>query len=237
MGSCEKWCKDSVLLGQLRDIVFDYTSNHKSNFCRTELQLQRIQRYLLTSRIWFASRAAPRYIASEVLKVHAMDDVFENKSLANWIKRRTWSQVKGLPPCKHIYPFMVAHKVMTRNSHLQMENRTSQMHSGTTEEGNCSYLLPRAAAAGSKRHKYGPKRKVPVHEITWFLVYRMGVTRSQLGANNGILVCLVREIWQFKLFAGKEVTAVPDDPRGKEVTDGEEKGYCACVETESLCLF
>ena len=27
-------------------------------------------------------------------------------------------------------------------------------HSGTTEEGNCSYLLPRAAAAGSKRHKY-----------------------------------------------------------------------------------
>ena len=25
---------------------------------------------------------------------------------------------------------------------------------GTTEEGNCSYLLPRAAAVGSKRAKY-----------------------------------------------------------------------------------
>ena len=56
-------------------------------------------------------------------------------------------------------------------------------HGGTTEEGNCSYLLPRAAAVGSKRHKYGP--------------------------NTGILVCLVREIWQFKVFAGKEVTALP----------------------------
>ena len=37
----------------------------------------------------------------------------------------------------------------------------------------------------------------------------MGETISQLGANNGILVCLVREIWQFKLFAGKGVTAPP----------------------------
>ena len=55
----------------------------------------------------------------------------------------------------------------------------------------------------------GQIRKVPLHEITWFLVHRMGETRSQLGANNGNLVCLVREIWQFKLFAGKEVTAVP----------------------------
>ena len=52
-------------------------------------------------------------------------------------------------------------------------------------------------------------RKVPVHEITWFLVYEMGETRSQLGANKGILVCLIREIWQFKLFTRKEVTAVP----------------------------
>ena len=61
----------------------------------------------------------------------------------------------------------------------------------------------------------------------------MGETRSQLSANNGILVCLVRDIWQFKLFAGKEVTAVPAT-RGEpeEVTDGEEEGYCACVETE-----
>ena len=57
----------------------------------------------------------------------------------------------------------------------------------------------------------------------------MGETRSQMGANNEILVCLVRDIWQFKLFAGKEVTVVP---AGKEVTDGEEEGYCACAETE-----
>ena len=42
----------------------------------------------------------------------------------------------------------------------------------------------------------------------------MDVTRSQLRANNGILVCLVREIWQFKVFAGKEVTALPA-PRGE----------------------
>ena len=61
----------------------------------------------------------------------------------------------------------------------------------------------------------GQIRKVPLYEIAWFLVYRMGETRSQLSANNGILVCLVREIWQFKLFAGKEVTAVPAT-RGEE---------------------
>ena len=55
----------------------------------------------------------------------------------------------------------------------------------------------------------GQIRKVPVDEIAWFLVYRMNVTRSQLRANDMILVCLVREIWQFKVFAGKEVTALP----------------------------
>ena len=55
----------------------------------------------------------------------------------------------------------------------------------------------------------GQIRKVPLNEITWFLVHRMGETRSRLGANNGNLVCLVREIWQFKLIARKEVTAVP----------------------------
>ena len=57
----------------------------------------------------------------------------------------------------------------------------------------CSYLLPRVAAAESKRDKYGPNA-----------VYRIGETRSQLNANNGI-----REIWQFKVFSGKEVTALP----------------------------
>ena len=63
----------------------------------------------------------------------------------------------------------------------------------------------------------GQIRKVPVYELAWFLVYRMGETRSQLSANHEILVCLVLEIRQFKIFAGKEVTAVP-------VTRGEE-GY------------
>ena len=79
-------------------------------------------------------------------------------------------------------------------------------HGGTTGEGNCSYLLPRAAAAGSKGMNKGQIRKVPVDEIARCLVYRMDVTRSQLGANTGKLVCLVREIWQFKVFTGKEVT-------------------------------
>ena len=55
----------------------------------------------------------------------------------------------------------------------------------------------------------GQIRKVPVDEIAWFLVYIMGETRSQLSANYGILACLLRDIWQSKLFAGKEVTAVP----------------------------
>ena len=53
------------------------------------------------------------------------------------------------------------------------------------------------------------KVSVYMYEITWFLMCQMVGTRSQFGANNGILVWLVQEIWQFKLFAGKEVTAVP----------------------------
>ena len=55
------------------------------------------------------------------------------------------------------------------------------------------------------------KAKVPVDEITWFLVYRMDVTRSQLNANTGILVCLVREICQFKFFTGKKVTPLHEE--------------------------
>ena len=55
----------------------------------------------------------------------------------------------------------------------------------------------------------GQIRKVPVVEIARCLVYRMCETISQLSANNGILVCLAREIWQFNVFAGKEVTAPP----------------------------
>ena len=44
-----------------------------------------------------------------------------------------------------------------------------------------------------------------------FLVYRMDMTRSQLSANTGILVCLVQEIWQFKVFTGKEVTQLYEE--------------------------
>ena len=99
------------------------------------------------------------------------------------------------------------------------------IHGGTTEEGNCSYLLPRAAAARSKRHIYGPN---PQNSRVWnHVICRMVGTRSQMGAYNGILVCLVREIWQFKLFAGKEVTAVPATRR--------EGGYWRRG-TRSLCL-
>ena len=69
-------------------------------------------------------------------------------------------------------------------------------HGGTTEEGNCSYLLPRAAAAGSNGTNKGQIHKVPVEEIARFRSREIGmdVTRSQLSANTGIPMCLVREI-------------------------------------------
>ena len=38
-------------------------------------------------------------------------------------------------------------------------------HGGTTEEGNFSYHLPRAAAVGSNGSNKGQIRKVPVDEI------------------------------------------------------------------------
>ena len=57
----------------------------------------------------------------------------------------------------------------------------------------------------------------------------MDETISHLSANNGILVCLVREKWQFNFFAGKAALTAT---RVEEVTDGGEEGYCACVETE-----
>ena len=79
-------------------------------------------------------------------------------------------------------------------------------HGGTTEEGNCSYLLPRAAAVGSNGTNKGQIRKGRVDKIVRFLVYSMDVTISLLSANTGILMCLVREKWQFKVFTGKEVT-------------------------------
>ena len=89
---------------------------------------------------------------------------------------------------------------------LSVHGGKKSSHGGTTEEGNCSYLLPRAAAAGSNGTNKGQIRQVPVDEIARLLVYRIDVTRSQLSTNTGILVCLVREIWQFKVFTGKEVT-------------------------------
>ena len=70
-------------------------------------------------------------------------------------------------------------------------------------------FFPARPRSDQKGTYTGQIRKVPVDEIAWFLVYRMDVTRSQLGANDWIIVCLVREIWQFKVFAGKEVTALP----------------------------
>ena len=100
---------------------------------------------------------------------------------------------------------------MTYFKDLVLHDLTICTHGGTTEEGNCSYLLPRAAAAGSNGTNKDQIRKVPVAEIARFFVYRMDVTRSQLSANTGILVCLVREIWQFKIFTGKEVTPLHEE--------------------------
>ena len=37
------------------------------------------------------------------------------------------------------------------------------------------------------------------------------MTRSQLSANTGIPVCLVREIWQFKVLTGNEVTPLHEE--------------------------
>ena len=53
-------------------------------------------------------------------------------------------------------------------------------HGGTTEEGNCSYVLLRMAAAGSNGTNKGQKRKVPVDEIARYLVYRMDETNLDL---------------------------------------------------------
>ena len=94
-------------------------------------------------------------------------------------------------------------------------------HGGTTEEGNCSYLLPRAAAAGSNGTNKGQIHKVPVDEIARFLVYRMDVTTSQLSLNTGIPVCLVREIWQFKVFTGKEVTPLHEEVNSLQIRAGK----------------
>ena len=94
-------------------------------------------------------------------------------------------------------------------------------HGGTTEEGNCSYLLPRAAAAGSNGTNKGQIHKVSVDEIALLLVYRIDVIRSQLTANTGIPVCLFREIWQFKVFTGKEVTPLHEEGNSLQFRAGK----------------
>ena len=110
---------------------------------------------------------------------------------------------------------------------------------GTTEKGNCSYLLPCAAAAGSNGTNKGQIHKVPVDEIARFLMYRMDVTRSQLTANTGILVCLVREIWQFKVFTGKEVTPLHEEGNslqfraGKKATHFHYKWFIVIWQTDN----
>ena len=70
-------------------------------------------------------------------------------------------------------------------------------------------FFPAWPQPGQRGTNTGQIRNVPVDEIGEFLMYRMNETRSQLSANTGILVRLVREIKQFKVFAGKEVTALP----------------------------
>ena len=94
-------------------------------------------------------------------------------------------------------------------------------HGGTTEEGNCSYLLTRKAAAGSNGTNKGQIRKVTFGEIMLFLVYRMDVTRSQLSVNTEILACLVWEIGHFKVFTGKEGTPLHEQGKSKQFHAGK----------------
>ena len=93
----------------------------------------------------------------------------------------------------------------------QSQSCDCHSHGGTTEEDNCSYLLPRAAAAGSNVTNKDQIHTVTADEIARFLVYRVDVTRSRLSANTGIPVCLVREIWQFKFFTGNKVTPLHEE--------------------------
>ena len=67
---------------------------------------------------------------------------------------------------------------------------------------------PRLDQTAQIRAKYA---KFPWMKPRDFFVYRMDVARSQLSANIGILVCLVREIWQFKVFTGNEVTPLHEE--------------------------
>ena len=108
---------------------------------------------------------------------------------------------------------------------LEIMKRCFSWHGGTTEEGNCSYLLPCAAAAGLNGTNKDQIHTVSVDDIARFLVYRMDVTRSQLTANTGIPVCLVREIWQFKVFTGKEVTPFHEEGNSLQFRAGKKETH------------
>ena len=49
----------------------------------------------------------------------------------------------------------------------------------------------------------------------------MDVTRSQLSVNTGILMSLVQEIWQFKVFTGKEVTPLHEEGNSYQFRAGK----------------
>ena len=76
---------------------------------------------------------------------------------------------------------------------------------------------PRLDQTAQIRAKY---TKFPLMKSRDFR-YRMDVTRSQLSANTGIPVCLVREIWQFKVFMGKEVTPFHEEGNSLQFRAGK----------------
>ena len=70
---------------------------------------------------------------------------------------------------------------------------------------------PRLDQTAQIRAKYAKFPWMKSRDLCIEFVYRRNVTRSQLRANNRILMCLVREIWQFKVFTGKEVTPLHEE--------------------------
>ena len=91
----------------------------------------------------------------------------------------------------------------------QRRHQSSSFTLGQRKKVTVVTFFPARPRPDQRVTNTGQIRKVPVNELAWFLVYIMTETRSRLSANHGILVCLVRVIWQFKIFAGKEVTALP----------------------------
>ena len=105
----------------------------------------------------------------------------------------------------HIYQYMLFSTFPMIYHYYHGNNYTV----GQRKKVTAVTFFPARPRSDQRGTNTGQIRKVAVDEIAWFLVYRMDETRSKLRANNGILGCLVREIWQFKVFAGKEVTALP----------------------------